>query len=70
MYQFSCFCKARDIRLTTRQQRKKIKEAVPKCIENLCKSEKKKSNIRIKVFNASKCSSLAKNFVNKSKCAN
>ena len=41
IYQYSCCCKASYIGLTTRHLRKRIKEHVPKSVENFCFSEKK-----------------------------
>ena len=36
IYQYSCFCTASYIGLTTRQLRKRIKEHVPKSVDNFC----------------------------------
>ena len=69
IYQFSCFCKASYIGLTTRQLRKRIKEHIPKSVGNFCLSEKK-NDILIKVHNASKRLSIAENLVNNPKYAN
>ena len=67
-YQFSCFCKASYIGLTTRQLRKRIKEHILKKVENFRLSEKK-DDVPIKVINASKRSSIAEHLVNNSLCA-
>ena len=68
IYQFSCFCKASYIGLTTRQLRKTVKEHIQKNVENFCLSEKK-DDVPIKVINASKRSSIAEHLVNNSLCA-
>ena len=41
IYQYSCCCKASYVGLTTRHLRKRIKEHVPKSVENFCFSDKK-----------------------------
>ena len=69
VYEFSCCCKASYIKLTTRHIRKRIKEHVPKSVENFCLLYKK-DDIPVKVSNESKRSSTAENFVNNSTCAN
>ena len=69
IYQFSCCCKASYIGLTKRQLRKRIKEHVPKSVDNFCYSEKK-DDIPVKVLNASKPSSIAEHLVNNSTCEN
>ena len=57
IYQYSCCCTASYIGLTTRQLRKRIKEHVPKSVDNFCCLDKK-DDIPAKVLNASKCSSM------------
>ena len=69
IYQYSCCCTASYIGLTTRQLRKRIKEHVPKRVENSCCLDKK-DEIPAKVFNASKRSSIAEHLVNNLMCAN
>ena len=69
IYQYSCCCTASYIGLTARHLRKRIKEHVPKSIENFCCSDKK-DDIPVKVLNASKRSSIAEHLVNNTTCAN
>ena len=69
IYQYSCCCKASYIGLTTRHLRKRIKEHVPKSVENFCFSDKK-DDIPVKAINAFKRSSIAEHLVNNSTCAN
>ena len=68
IYQYSCSCTASYIGLTTRQPRKRIKDYVPKSVENFCCLDKK-DYITAKVLNASKRSIIAENLVNNSTCA-
>ena len=53
IYQYSCCCTASYIGLKTRHLRKRIKEHIPKCVENFCLSDKK-DDIPVKVLNSSK----------------
>ena len=53
----------------TRHLRKRIKEHVPKNVENFCFSDKK-DDIPVKVINASKRLSIAEHLVNNSTFAN
>ena len=69
IYQYNCCCKASCIWLTTRHLSKRIKEYVPKNVENFCFSQKK-DDIPTKVLNASKRSSVAEKLVNNLTCAN
>ena len=69
IYQYSCCCTASYIGLTTRQLRKRIKEHVPKSVDNFCCLDKK-DDIPAKVLNASKRSSIAEHLVNNQTCAN
>ena len=69
IYQYSCCCTASYIGLTTRHLRKRIKEHIPKCVENFCLSDKK-DDIPVKVLNASKRSSISEHLVNNPTCAN
>ena len=54
--------------MTSRQFSKRIKEHVPKVIEEFCKTNKKE-NKTVKVVNASKRSANAEHFINNSSCA-
>ena len=69
IYQYNCCCKASCIWLTTRHLSKRIKEYVPKNVENFCFSQKK-DDTPTKVLNASKRSSVAEKLVNNLTCAN
>ena len=68
IYQYSCCCTASYIGLMTRHLRKRIKEHVPKNVENFCFSDKK-DDIPVKVINASKASFIAERLINNSTCA-
>ena len=68
IYQYSCCCKTSSIGLTIRLLWKRIKEHVPKSVENVCFSNKK-DDILVKVLYASKHSSIAEHLVKKSTCA-
>ena len=68
IYQFSCFCKASYIGLTSRQLAKRIKEHIPKSVERFC-DLKNKDVIPVKVLNASKRSSIAEHLTNNPTCA-
>ena len=52
-YQYSCCCTASYIEITTRQLKKRIKEHVPKSVDNFCCLDKK-DDIPVKVLNVSK----------------
>ena len=69
IYQYSCCCKASYIGLTIRHLRKRIKDHVPKSVENFCFS-KKKDDIMVKVLNAFKSLSIAEHLVSNSTCTN
>ena len=69
VYQFSFYCKASYIELSTRHLRKRIKEHVPKSVENFWFSEKK-DDTQVKVVNTSKRSFIREHLVNNSTCAN
>ena len=69
IYQYSCCCTASYIGLTTRHLRKRIKEHVPKSVENFC-FENKKDDIPVKVLKVSKRSSIAEHLVNNPTSAN
>ena len=69
LYQYSCCCTASYIRPTTRQLRKRIKEHIPKSVESFCCLDKK-DDIRAKILNASKRSSIAQHLINNLTCAN
>ena len=49
IYQYSCCCTASYIGFTTRQLRKRIKEHVPKSVDNFCYLDNK-DDIPAKVF--------------------
>ena len=54
--------------MTSRQFGKRIKEHVPKNIEDFCKMSNKE-NKSVRVVNASKSSAIAEHLVNNSNCA-
>ena len=68
-YQYSCCSTAFYIGVTTRQLRKRIKQHVPKNVDNFCCLDKK-DDILAKVLNVSKRSSIAEHLVNNPTCAN
>ena len=69
IYKYSCYCKANYTRLTTRHQRKRIKEHITKSVDKFSFSEKKDS-IPVKVLNASKRLFIKEHLFNNSTCAN
>ena len=69
IFQYSHCCTASYIGFTTKQLRKRIKEHVPKSVDNFCCLDKK-DDIPAKVLNASKRSSIAEHLVNNPTCAN
>ena len=69
IYHYSCCCKASYFRLTTRHLSKRIKEHAPKSEENFYFSDMK-SDILVKILNASKSLTIAEHLVDNSTCAN
>ena len=69
VYQFNCFCEDSYIGMTSRQFGKRIKEHVPKSIEEFCKTSNKETK-SIRVLNASKRSSIAEHLVKNPDCSN
>ena len=68
VYQFICFCEDNYVGMTLRQFGKRIKEHIPKSIDELCKMSNKKSK-SIRVVNATKRSAIAEHLVNNFECA-
>ena len=62
IYPYSCCCKTSYIGLTSRHLWKRIKEHVPKSVENVCFSGKKNDKL-VKVLYVPKRSSIAENLV-------
>ena len=67
-YQFICFCEDSYVGMTSRQFGKRIKEHIPKSIEEFCKTSNKE-NKSIRVVNALKRSAIVKYLVNNLDCA-
>jgi len=65
VYQFNCFCEGSYVGMTSRQFGIKIKEHIPKSIEELCIMSKKE-NKSVRVVSASKKSAIAEHLVNNS----
>ena len=68
VYQYNCFCEASYVGMTSRQFGKRIKERIPKSVDEFCKMSNKKSK-SIRVVNASERSAIAENLVNNLDCA-
>ena len=68
VYQFNCFCEDDYIEMTSRQFGKRIKEHVPKSIEEFCKMSDKE-NKTVRMVNASKRSAIAEHLINNDNCA-
>ena len=68
VYQFNCSCGDSYIGMTSRQFGKRIKEHVPKSIEEFCKMNDKE-NKTVRMVNASKRSAIAEHLINNSNCA-
>ena len=67
VYKFNCFCEASYVGMTSRQFGKRIKEHIPKSIDEFCKSNEKTKSIR--VINASKRFAISEHLVNNLDCA-
>ena len=61
-YQFNCFCEDSYVGVTSRQFSKRIKEHIPKYIDEFCKTSNKKKKF-IRVVNVSKRSAIAEHLV-------
>ena len=68
VYKFICCCDNNYVGMTSRQLGKRIKEHVPKSIEDFCKMTNKE-NKSVRVVNASQRSAIAEHLVNNSDCA-
>ena len=68
VYQFNCFCEENYVGMTSRQFGKRIKEHIPKSIDEFCKTSNKESK-SIRVVNATKISAIAEHLVNNLDCA-
>ena len=53
VYQYNCFCEASYVGMTSRQFGKRIKEHIPKSVDEFCKMSNKESK-SIRVVNATK----------------